>query len=501
MESFPAEKPTVSNLESVSQTDNELQAHPKTWHFTVKMMVLLNLCFMVFCGNLYGAGVSPGLAQLVQEFHSNYTEASNIISYCLLTIGLGAWVWTPTAVVIGKRPVLVTSQLVFVAGSIWGSQATSMQSLLGSRIVGGLGAGAVQAVGPAVVGELFYEKDYSKAMAAYTLSLCLGSQLGNLIGGQLIAARGWQWHFKLLAILGGINFITLLFFCPETAYIQDIADNANAADVDDDIRRHTDGKKQSAMKSLKQNLFYLRHPHVRGGGLRQWVLSFLLQIEYTFNPTVLLSSGMWGISLAWVAGISVIQNPLFAAPPFNWSPAEIGNWAVTSTVGVVVAFPIAGPLTDFVSKQIGKRRGHHMPEHRLYTLILPFLVGSTGLILFGYTYANGSYVGPAVGYAMQTSTLLLIPATILSYGVDSYPYDSAEVVSLMNAVTHLVPFGLIKTASDWLERDGTRKMFLDMAIIQWALIAGITVVLIFFGPFIRVQSHKIHAKYGAKRFL
>lgn len=147
--------------------------------------------------------------------------------------------------------------------------------------------------------ELFYEKDYSKAMAAYTLSLCLGSQLGSLIGGQLIAARGWQWHFKLLAILGGVNFFTLLFFCPETAYIQDIADNANAADVDDDIRRNTDGKKQSAMKSLTQNLFYLRHPHVRGGGLRQWVLSFLLQIEYTFNPTVLLSSGMWGISLAW----------------------------------------------------------------------------------------------------------------------------------------------------------------------------------------------------------
>lgn len=29
MESIPAEKPTVSNVESVSQTDNELQAHPK----------------------------------------------------------------------------------------------------------------------------------------------------------------------------------------------------------------------------------------------------------------------------------------------------------------------------------------------------------------------------------------------------------------------------------------------------------------------------------------
>ena len=142
-----------------------------------------------------------------------------------------------------------------------------------------------------------------------------------------------------------------------------------------------------------------------------------------------------------------------------------------------------------------------MPEYRLYTLVVPFLFSSSGLLLFGYTYTKGSYVGPAVGYAMQAASLMLIPPSVLSYGIDSYPYDASEVTALINAVTHIIPFGLTKTASSWLVRVGVEKVFLQMAIIQWALLAGITITLILFGPWIRKKAFNIHQTFGAKRFL
>lgn len=154
-----------------------------------------------------------------------------------------------------------------------------------------------------------------------------------------------------------------------------------------------------------------------------------------------------------------------------------------------------------VSSFIGRRKGKHMPEYRLYTLIVPFMISSAGLLLFGYTYVKGSYVGPAVGYAMQAASLMLIPTAVLSYAIDSYPYDSSEVVALINAVTHLIPFGLTETASDWLMRVGVEKMFLQMAIIQWALLAGLSLILILFGPWIRTKASFVHQRYGAKRFL
>ncbi|XEV01408.1 hypothetical protein FSHL1_006695 [Fusarium sambucinum] len=505
MGSSNTEKAEVSRVEDANpnMADNELRDHPKKWSGILKAMVLANLCFMVFCGNLYAAGISSGLIVLVQDLHSDFHEASKIIAYCVLCLGLGAFLWIPTAVVIGKRPVLLASQVFFMAGCIWATQATSMKSLLGSRILGALGAGAVQAVGPAVIGEIFFERNYSKAMAAYTASLCIGAQGGPLIGGHLVEAKGWQWFFICLAILSGVNFLTLLLFCPETAFNIQIDSGATGADVDADILDHTTGhgQRQNSITTWRQNSFYLKHPHVRGGGVRQWVLSFLLQIEYTFDPIVILSAGMWGIVLSWVAVISVISNQLFAPPPFLFGPAELGNWACTSLIGVFIAFPIAGPLTDMVSSFIGRRKGKHMPEYRLYILVVPFTISSAGLLLFGYTYTKSSYVGPAVGYAMQAASLMLIPTAVLSYAIDSYPYDSSEVVALINAVTHVIPFGVTETASQWLMRVGVEKMFLQMAIIQWALLAGLPLILIIFGPWTRTKASFIHQRYGVKRFL
>lgn len=74
MDSASTEKAEVSRVENTSRapstpTGQELRDHPKvshplyslyntnhyrqTWNRTLKLMVLANLCFMVFCGNFY----------------------------------------------------------------------------------------------------------------------------------------------------------------------------------------------------------------------------------------------------------------------------------------------------------------------------------------------------------------------------------------------------------------------------------------------------------------
>ncbi|EWY81680.1 hypothetical protein FOYG_15902 [Fusarium oxysporum NRRL 32931] len=112
MDSASTEKAEVSRVENTSRapstpTGQELRDHPKTWNRSLKLMVLANLCFM--------AGISAGLTPLVYDFHSNYDKAGDIVAYSVLCIGLGSFIWIPTAVVIGKRPVLLASQIMFMA--------------------------------------------------------------------------------------------------------------------------------------------------------------------------------------------------------------------------------------------------------------------------------------------------------------------------------------------------------------------------------------------------
>lgn len=55
-------------------------------------------------------------------------------------------------------------------------------------------------------------------MAIYAASLSAGSQIGPVIAGYLIGARGWRWFFILCAIIEAVNLVAAIFMLPETIY-------------------------------------------------------------------------------------------------------------------------------------------------------------------------------------------------------------------------------------------------------------------------------------------
>lgn len=196
--------------------------------------------------------------------------------------------------------------------------------------------------------------------------------------------------------------------------------------------------------------------------------------------------------------ISVICAQLFAPPPFLFTPSNLGNWYIISFVGVMIAFPFAGPLPDWISAHMTKRRSHHRPEYRLLALALPFLICPPGLLLFMYTYMKGSYVGPAVGFAMQASSLAFAQTAVVSYLIDSYPRHAGEAVSMVNMGAHMIAFGVSDAAAPWLIRDGLKKVFIEITVVEWAILALLPTVLYIFGDKVRAFMTVFHAKYGIK---
>lgn len=161
-------------------------------------------------------------------------------------------------------------------------------------------------------------------------------------------------------------------------------------------------------------------------------------------------------------------------------------------MGIIVAWPIAGPLTDLLSRWMRKRNnGVHKPEHRLPALIFPFLVCPVGLFVFGYTVAHQQhYIRPAVGSAICAASLTLVPSVMLTYVVDAYPRVAGEALVLVNASKNVVAFGLTKGAYSWMVKEGLEKMFYEFAVIQWAVLA-LALPLYFTGPWLRSQTQKL----------
>lgn len=145
--------------------------------------------------------------------------------------------------------------------------------------------------------ETFFEKDYSKAVSCYAISLCAGSQVGPLIGGHILESKGWRWYHILLTILVGASLVCCVFGLPETALPAGRDTGETAQEIDAHLGKHV--AKVSYKKALAHNLFYARHPNVLGGGPKRWFTYFLFQFEYILDPLVLAAVGIFGICLGW----------------------------------------------------------------------------------------------------------------------------------------------------------------------------------------------------------
>jgi MFS family permease len=173
-----------------------------------------------------------------------------------------------------------------------------------------------------------------------------------------------------------------------------------------------------------------------------------------------------------VVVVSALGPVFLSPPPYLLSPSGIGLYTLASFVGIIVAYPVAGPATDFLSRLMARRNGGvHEPKHRMPALVLPFVICPPGLILLGYTIAHGQslYVS-AVGYAMQSAALVFVPSVTMSYVVDTYPATGGEALVLINAGKNLVAFGVTLSCSAWLHKEGIMKLFCELAGAQWAVL-------------------------------
>lgn len=68
---------------------------------------------------------------------------------------------------VGRRPVLIFAMTLTVAGTLWCGEAKSFDSLLGARIVQGLGMGPADSIAANVVGEMFFVHERGRAMVSF----------------------------------------------------------------------------------------------------------------------------------------------------------------------------------------------------------------------------------------------------------------------------------------------------------------------------------------------
>lgn len=108
---------------------------------------------------------------------------------------------------LGRRRMFTAGLAVFSAASLGCGLAGSIIVLSIGRAVQGVGAAALFAVGPALIGQEFHGKARGTAFGIFGAGAGLAIASGPLIGGALTTGAGWRWIFLVNVPVGVVAIV------------------------------------------------------------------------------------------------------------------------------------------------------------------------------------------------------------------------------------------------------------------------------------------------------
>ncbi|RYP23709.1 hypothetical protein DL765_001005 [Monosporascus sp. GIB2] len=134
----------------------------------------------------------------------------------MMGLGIGCVVFSPTAILYGKRPVYLFGAVLFVLSAVWCALSPNFTSLILARIFQGIAVSPVECLPSATIAEIFFLHERAYRIGVYTLLLLGGKNLVPLVSAVIIEGLSWRWVFWIVAIVIVFCGALLYFFVPET---------------------------------------------------------------------------------------------------------------------------------------------------------------------------------------------------------------------------------------------------------------------------------------------
>lgn len=144
----------------------------------------------------------PALPAIATAMQVPAAAAQLLISLSIVAIASGNLVIAPLSDRYGRRRVVLASLALFIAGSLAGIVAPSLELLVAARVVQAFGGGAAMSVMRASILDHFGPAKAAGALAATATAILLAPMFAPMLGGLAIEWLDWRAPFALSGLLG-----------------------------------------------------------------------------------------------------------------------------------------------------------------------------------------------------------------------------------------------------------------------------------------------------------
>ncbi|KMP04029.1 membrane transporter [Coccidioides immitis H538.4] len=417
--------------------------------------------------------------QFTIDLNTSFGRLNVSSALCFLFLGIGCVCLQPIAMKIGRRPVYIVGTVLNFAGCILGAFQNRVEMYFGVSILTGFGAAPVDSLVQVTTADIFFAHEKGTRLSLYVFTIYAGSYLGPVAAGYIADSQGWRWCFWYLVIFFGILLVIQAFTMEESVFRRPLPPSELSTDAmledklqavekgGDSLIHHTESVASSPppAKTYWQRMGLYNTSYSDPRPLWLVAISPFFLVTY---PAVMWGGLVYGVQIMWLSLITVTQSATFSAPPYNFSMANVGNTNFAAFIGGILGMVWGGYVSDWCILRLSRRnKGILEPEFRLWTMLIPAIINTGGLFMYGLGSLYGvHWILPAgFGMALIGFGIGSGAAIAITYAVDCYPRVASEALVLMLFIRNLIGTGFTFAIEPWLEHNGLRDTTIIMSMV------------------------------------
>jgi len=173
------------------------------------VIAMSGLLLGMFVAILAGTVVSTALPRIIHDLGGGQTSYTWVVTASLLATTVTTPVWGKFADLVNRKMLIQASLVVFVVGSALCGFAQDPGTLIGFRVLQGVGSGGMMALVQIVMADIVSPRDRGKYMGLIGAVMAVGTVGGPLLGGVITDVLNWRWNFYVALPVAVVALIVL----------------------------------------------------------------------------------------------------------------------------------------------------------------------------------------------------------------------------------------------------------------------------------------------------
>jgi len=270
-----------------------------------RWIILLNVVMMTFMACLDSSIINVALPVMSNKLQVTMGSIEWVVTIYLIVICSTILIFGTIGDIIGKTKIFKFGILTFTIGSLMCGISNSLDFLVISRVLQGLGAAGTMSTSQGIITQVFPGNERGRALGITGTFVALGTMIGPPLGGFIVSTLSWSFIFLINIPIGILTFIMATKILPKT---------------------------NTAMKK-KFNL-------------KETILQFSIFKNGLFSLSIFCGF----ISFIAISSPNIIQ-PFYLQKVINLSPSKTGLFMMAFPVVLSIVAPISGYLSDKIGSE------------------------------------------------------------------------------------------------------------------------------------------------------